>query len=82
MNSMPSMIVRSILPGMLLAATAIAQPVSKLGGEWWVPPGTTPGRAALVDSASGAVRVVEFSSAGKVAWPHTVATGVAEVAAI
>ncbi len=72
--------IAALLTGLLFTlATAHAYPVSKLAAEWFVPLSTSPRNFALVDEASGTVRIAAVDDTGKVTWPHTIPTGITDV---
>lgn len=63
----------------LAIATTRAAPTSKLPSEWFVPLDTDSGRFALVDRATGVIRVGIMNPDGKTGFSHVVPTGITEV---
>jgi hypothetical protein len=67
----------AFITGLILAATAaLALPTTKLAAEWHAPWHTSPKQFALVDQATGTVRIASVSNEGGVSWTHTVPTGI------
>jgi len=69
----------SLIPPFLLAAAASAQTTSRLAAEWHVPLLTAPDQFALVDAASGTVRLASLDANAAVSWRAPVPTGIADV---
>jgi len=63
----------------LVGATARAAPTSKLTSEWFVPLDSDSGRFALVDTATGAIRIGIMNPDGKTGFSQVVPTGITEV---
>jgi hypothetical protein len=68
-----------LVPALLAAAPAFAQPTSRLAAEWHVPLITAPEKFALIDAASGAVRLAAVGGSGQVSWSPPIPTGVSEI---
>lgn len=69
-----------LLAAAALAATAAhAQSASRLAAEWYVPFRDAPEKFALIDAASGTVRLASMNANGRVKWSAPLPTGLAEV---
>ncbi len=68
---------RQISALLLAAPAAVAAPVSKLAAEWHVPSVENAGHFALVDAASGAVRLAAMRADGSLDASAPIPTGIA-----
>lgn len=64
---------------LLAAAAAHAQSASRLAAEWHVPFRDAPEKFALVDAASGTVRLATVDANASVTWSTPIPTGLADV---
>ena len=64
---------------LVLAAGSHAHPTIRLGAEWLAPFESSAKQFALVDAASGSVRIAFADGGGTVAWSPTIPTSMSEV---
>ena len=72
-------IAATLAAGLLAAATSQAFPTTRLPAEWLVPATASPKNFALVDAATGTVRLAFLGGGGVLDWTHTIPTGIPNV---